>query len=85
MAKQNGEWVSQGKKRWQALSENAKLGIVGLAAVEITLLVVAQAELLTSDRERVRGKKWLWFFANFVNFFGPISFLVFGRRRSRQA
>lgn len=82
MAKRGKDIKKQAKKDWNSLGEEARIAIIATAAVEITLLVIAQLELVTSKKERIRGKKWLWFLANFINFLGPISFLLLGRRRS---
>ncbi|MDJ1370981.1 hypothetical protein [Gulosibacter molinativorax] len=85
MAARSKNPKANAQKDWRKLSEGSKIAIVAAAAVEITLLVVAQAELLTSKKDQVRGKKWAWFLGNFVNFAGPVSFLLFGRRRSPEA
>ncbi|SJM59613.1 hypothetical protein [Gulosibacter sp. 10] len=69
-------------EEWQKLGDGTQATVAVLAGVQVTLFAIAQLELVSRARERVRGRKWTWFLGNFVNFLGPISFLLFGRRRS---
>ena len=56
--------------------------MMGLAAlVQLGLLAAAQIDLLRRPAERVRGSKWGWRAATLVNFFGPLAYFFFGRRR----
>ncbi|HQP62166.1 MAG TPA: PLD nuclease N-terminal domain-containing protein [Anaerolineaceae bacterium] len=45
------------------------------------MLVFALLDLL--KRERTRGPKWMWIIIIiFVNIFGPVAYLLFGREES---
>ena len=69
------------KKEWKDLSSRQKRGIVLGGAVQIGLLVAALVDIRQRPKEEIRGNKWLWSVAAFVNFVGPISYFLFGRRR----
>lgn len=54
--------------------------LVILSAVQLGLLVAAQADLRRRSAEEVNGSKTLWRLATFVNFVGPIAYFARGRR-----
>ncbi len=52
--------------------------LIPVALLQLVLMVVALIDLLR--RERTRGPKWVWLLVIlFVNLFGPIVYLIFGR------
>jgi hypothetical protein len=69
------------KKRWADLTPPQKAGVVALGAVQLALLAVAATDLARRPAEQVRGPKWAWAPVLAVNFVGPLSYLVCGRRR----
>jgi Phospholipase_D-nuclease N-terminal len=69
------------KKEWKDLSVRQKTAIVLGSAVQLSLLTVALIDIHRRPQEEIRGNKWLWTLAAFVNFVGPISYFLFGRRR----
>ena len=73
-----------GAKRWDDFSEEQRGLVILAGVVQVGLALFAQGNLIGSPREQVRGPKWLWFFGNFINFFGPIAFFLFGRRKARR-
>ena len=50
-------------------------------AVQISLLAAALIDILQRRQEEMRGNKVLWILVAFINFVGPISYFLFGRRR----
>ena len=47
--------------------------------IELGLLIIALLDLV--KRERTRGPKWVWALVIiFINIFGPIAYLLFGRQ-----
>jgi len=52
--------------------------LIPLIVIQLGLLVFALLDLL--KRERTRGPKWMWIIIIiFVNIFGPVAYLLFGR------
>jgi hypothetical protein len=70
------------KYKWRDLSPRSKSMVVTAAAVQLALLACALVDIRSRPPDQLRGRKALWIPALFVNFAGPISYLVFGRRRS---
>ena len=69
------------KKRWRDLTGARKRAIVLSSAVQVALLGAALVDIYRRPKEEIRGNKWMWTAASFVNFAGPISYFMFGRRR----
>jgi Phospholipase_D-nuclease N-terminal len=69
------------KKRWRDLTIPQKTAIVLSSAAQVALLGAALADIYRRPEEEIRGKKWMWTAASFVNFLGPISYFLFGRKR----
>jgi phospholipase D-like protein len=69
------------RPRWTDLPGWQQTGIVALAAVEIVLTTVAVADLVRRPRRQVRGPKALWAVGFGVQPFGPLTYLLAGRRR----
>ena len=68
-------------KRWGDLSSTQRKAVVLSGVVQLGLLAAALADIYRRPAEEIRGDKRLWAAAAFVNFFGPISYFLFGRRR----
>ena len=68
-------------KGWKDLSARQKRGIVLGGAVQISLLAVALIDIFRRPQEEIRGSKMLWTLVAFINYVGPISYFLFGRRR----
>jgi hypothetical protein len=73
------------KNSWRDLSKGQKVMMMVSGAVNMTLLIAAQRSLAKTPDAQIRGKKALWRAASFINFFGPVSYFVFGRRRDAGA
>ena len=69
------------KKGWSELTTAQKRSIVLSGAAQIALLTVALVDIYRRPKEEIRGNKLLWTLVSFVNFVGPISYFLFGRRR----
>jgi hypothetical protein len=74
--------TESGAWRWSALSTRAKVGAAAVAAVQLSLLVAALTDLRRRDPAQVKGPRWAWALGSFVNFVGPLSYFLLGRRRS---
>ena len=69
------------KKGWKDLNPTEKRGIVVGGTVEVSLLLAALLDIYRRPKEQIRGNKLLWTLVSFVNFVGPLSYFLFGRRR----
>ncbi len=69
------------KKKWEDLSAGQKRGIVLSGTVQFALLGAALLDIYRRPKEEIRGNKIMWTLASFVNFVGPISYFLFGRKR----
>lgn len=69
------------KKSWSDLSPGQQRVIVGAGIVELGMKVAALADLRRRPAEGIRGAKPLWGALQLVNFFGPLAYFVFGRRK----
>jgi hypothetical protein len=70
------------RRRWQDLSQRQRraIGLAGLA--QFALLAMALTDWLRRPARDVRGPKLAWLPLLFVNFAGPIAYMVLGRRRA---
>ncbi len=70
------------RKKWSDLDERTRRLIAAAAIVEAVLKTAMLVDLQRRWADRIRGPKWLWRPLAFVNFFGPVSYFAFGRRRT---
>lgn len=69
------------KRRWRDLPKGTRRGLGIAASVQFALFASALVDLLRRPSAQVRGgRKWAWLPVLFVNFVGPIAYLLFGRR-----
>lgn len=68
------------RKNWKELPPLQKAGALFMFSLQISLLAAALADIRKRPAEQIRGSKWLWTGVAFVNFVGPISYFVFGRK-----
>ncbi len=69
------------RKRWSDLSTQQRGGITFLALLQLTLLALAQWDLSRRSDGEINGNKLLWRALVFINYFGPIAYFTFGRKR----
>ncbi len=68
------------QRRWSELSPSARRAIVVGSVFELVMTTFALRDLFRRPAAAVRGKKWAWFLACFVQPVGPIAYFVAGRR-----
>ena len=68
------------RKRWCDFTPRQRKTIALGAAVEAVLTTVALVDLSRRPSAEVRGSKRLWGLGCFVQPFGPIAYLAFGRQ-----
>jgi len=71
-------------KRWSDLTARGKAPFVVRGIIQFALLAAALVDIYHRPAAEMRGTKWLWSAAVFVNFMGigPIAYFVFGRKRT---
>ncbi|MER7132693.1 hypothetical protein [Streptosporangium saharense] len=70
------------QKRWRDLTERQRTAILVLASVELSLTATAAVDLWRAPAELVRGDRRLWWPVLLVQPFGPLLYLLLGRRRT---
>lgn len=73
------------KKTWSDLTPSQQRGIAVGSAVELVLTGIAVRDLVRRPRAAVRGPKLAWAVGMTLQPFGPIGYLLFGRRRQTSA
>jgi hypothetical protein len=68
-------------RRWQDLGPGAKAAIVVAGVVQLSLLGAALTDIKRRRPDQVNGPRWLWTGVSFINFVGPVTYFVVGRRR----
>ena len=69
------------KRRWSDLSTPQRVATIVAGTVQIGLLIAALRDLYRRPARHVNGDKRIWAAICFINFFGPIAYLKFGRKR----
>ena len=73
------------KKQWKDLSGPQRAGAAVAGIIQFALLGAALWDLRRRPAEQVRGPKWLWGMVVFVNYVGPISYFLVGRKPAASA
>jgi len=68
-------------RSWSDLSPGQKRGIGVAGLIQFGLLLFALQDWFRRPDEEIRGPKRRWFPVLFVNFVGPLAYLVVGRQR----
>lgn len=74
--------MTRAKRKWSELTPPQQKALVAGAAVEVVLTAVALRDLAKRSSGQVRGSKRLWALSFVVQPFGPVVYLLRGRRRS---
>ena len=69
------------KKRWKDLSRGAKCVIVLAGCAQLGLQVAALRDLSQRTPAQVNGAKTTWVATSFINFAGPIAYILRGRKK----
>lgn len=67
------------KKSWNDLTVVSRWRIAILGVAQLALQFVALRDLVKRPSQGVRGSKGIWAAASFINFIGPVAYLIFGR------
>ena len=50
--------------------------------VQLSLLGAALIDIKRRQPDQLNGPRWLWTGVSFINFIGPVTYFVVGRRRA---
>lgn len=70
------------KLKWADLTTAQRGSAAAAGALHVGLAAWMNRDLSRRSDDEVRGPKLLWRAASFVNFAGPISYFLIGRRRT---
>jgi hypothetical protein len=68
------------KKSWAELSPLQRKAVVAGGVVELVVTAIAASDLHRRDASQVRGPKAMWIAAFAVQPFGPLGYLLLGRK-----
>lgn len=68
--------------RWSDLSGRQQAAVLTLASVQLSLAATAWADLATRPAAEVNGSRRRWALLIAINWFGPLAYFRWGRRRS---
>ncbi|MEO6200573.1 MAG: PLDc N-terminal domain-containing protein [Cryobacterium sp.] len=68
-------------RRWSDLTEGQQTATLVVGSVQLALAATAWVDLARRPAKRVNGRKGVWAAIIAVDFLGPISYFVWGRRR----
>lgn len=71
------------RPQWSDLSPQQHRAVVVGGIVEVALTAFALTDLARRPAGSVRGRKIVWALACTVQPFGPVAYLLFGRRRGQ--
>ena len=69
------------QRNWNELPRWQQTTIAVLTPIEIALTATAAVDLIRRPGKRIRGPKAAWWPALAVQPFGPVAYLLWGRRR----
>ncbi|TKV60777.1 PLDc_N domain-containing protein [Nakamurella flava] len=69
-------------RKWQDMSPSRRAGLAVGTLGQLALLGAALRSLSKRSAAELNGPRALWIAVSFVNFVGPITYFVLGRRRS---
>jgi hypothetical protein len=73
--------ASKAKKKWSELSPARKARIVVQLAIQCSLTAWTLWDLNHRPASQINGDKRWWMLGAFVQPFGPIAYLLFGRKK----
>ena len=76
-----GRELTVQRRRWSELTQTQQTALLVAACVQFSLAATAWVDLARRPASSVRGPKSAWAAVIAVNFVGPITYFVAGRRR----
>lgn len=69
-------------RNWRDLTPAQRWTVLGGAAAQVALQAAALWDLRRRPAAALRGPRWWWIAASFVNYLGPLAYFAVGRRGS---
>ena len=69
------------RRTWSDLTDRQKTAVLVLGSIQLSLAATAWADLAVRPAGSVNGSKLRWALIIAINFFGPIAYFRWGRRR----
>jgi hypothetical protein len=69
------------RRSWSDLTPKQQTAVLVLGSIQMSLAATAWADLATRPAQQVNGSKVRWAFVIAINFFGPLAYFRWGRRR----
>ena len=76
--------VAKAPKPWKRFSTAKKPSAAGQGIINLALVIWAVRDIRHRSDEEINGRRKIWTLAAFAPPFGPIAYLLFGRKRSAQ-
>lgn len=67
-------------KKWSDLDTKQRVGVVVSGGIQLVLAITAWRDLAKRKAKHVNGPKGVWAAVIGINFIGPISYFIFGRK-----
>jgi Phospholipase_D-nuclease N-terminal len=68
--------------KWNDIPANQRLRIVCTGIIQLVLTSIALWDLSRRPASQVKGKKVVWGIVSFIQPFGSIAYLLFGRKKA---
>ena len=68
------------RKRWEDMSDAERAGNILIASVDFALVLWALVDLWHRPAAAINGRKRIWVLTSLIQPFGPIIYLLFGRK-----
>ncbi len=69
---------------WESLPPMQQKALAMLGALQFALLAAALVDLYWRPAEQIRGPRWLWVLAVFINFIGPVAYFTYGCKPAKR-
>lgn len=72
--------LAQIRNEFNDMSTVTRVSLIAGVLVEVAGKIASWVDLSRRPAEAVRGPKWVWALAQFINGLGPVAYWAFGRR-----
>jgi Phospholipase_D-nuclease N-terminal len=67
------------KPKWSDLNERQRRLVIVWGAGATILGLATLIDVMRRPADQIRGPKWLWSSAAFIDYVGPIAYFIYGR------